>query len=135
MVGVVVAGPLWGGRWVSDAGFAVGWLFLVAGGVIGVLGVVHLGRARTAFPRPLAEARLVTSGAYGWVRHPLYCSVLIASIGWGLIWSSVWAVVLTGVLAVFLDAKARREERWLRGEFPEYADYAKRVRRLLPGVY
>lgn len=39
------------------------------------------------------------------------------------------------VLAVFFDAKARREETWLRQQFPEYANYQLRVRRFLPGIY
>jgi protein-S-isoprenylcysteine O-methyltransferase Ste14 len=39
------------------------------------------------------------------------------------------------VLALFLDAKARREERWLRRQFPDYADYELKVRRFIPGVY
>jgi protein-S-isoprenylcysteine O-methyltransferase Ste14 len=39
------------------------------------------------------------------------------------------------VLALFFDAKARREERWLRQRFSEYARYEARVRRFLPWVY
>jgi len=136
MAGVVIGGVLQGGQWVSGVVLAVvGWLMFSLGGLVGVLGVIHLGRARTAFPRPLEETRLVTSGIYGWVRHPLYSSVLAASVGWGIIWASVTALTLAGVLAVFLDAKARREERWLKEVFPEYANYSKRVRRLVPGVY
>jgi protein-S-isoprenylcysteine O-methyltransferase Ste14 len=32
----------------------------------------------------------------------------------------------------FFHAKARREEHWLRWQFPEYADYEQRVRRFIP---
>ena len=39
------------------------------------------------------------------------------------------------VQAGFLDAKARREERWLRVQFPAYAEYAAKVRRLIPWLY
>lgn len=102
---------------------------------MGVLGVVGLGRARTAFPRPRSDGRLVTTGIYGWVRHPLYFSVITASVGWGLIWGSAVAVALAGVLGGFLAAKAEREERWLREVYPDYASYAKRVKRLVPGLY
>jgi protein-S-isoprenylcysteine O-methyltransferase Ste14 len=40
---------------------------------------------------------------------------------------SVYALVLTGVLALFWVAKARREERYLLERFPGYADYRRRT--------
>jgi protein-S-isoprenylcysteine O-methyltransferase Ste14 len=79
--------------------------------------------------------RLVTSGLYAWVRHPLYVSVVTASVGWALIWASVWALGLAVVLGFYLNAKAAREEQWLRAVYPEYGSYAQRVKRWLPGVY
>jgi protein-S-isoprenylcysteine O-methyltransferase Ste14 len=36
---------------------------------------------------------------------------------------------------VLLRLKAGREERWLREQFPEYADYARRVARFVPGLW
>jgi protein-S-isoprenylcysteine O-methyltransferase Ste14 len=38
-------------------------------------------------------------------------------------------------LAVFLDVKSRREERWLSARYPEYAGYRTRVPKLIPFVY
>jgi protein-S-isoprenylcysteine O-methyltransferase Ste14 len=34
-----------------------------------------------------------------------------------------------------MDAKARREELWLRARYPAYDEYARRVKRLIPYVY
>lgn len=135
MLAVIVSGLLWSGQWHSSVSFVAGWVLLTLGGALGIAGVVHLGAARTAFPRPLRQRALVTSGVYAWVRHPLYSSVMVASTGWALIGSS-WASLGCAIfLAVFLDAKARREERWLRVVYPDYAAYARRVRRMVPGVY
>jgi hypothetical protein len=39
------------------------------------------------------------------------------------------------IQAVLLDIKARREERWLREKFPDYDEYAVKVRRLIPWLY
>jgi protein-S-isoprenylcysteine O-methyltransferase Ste14 len=39
------------------------------------------------------------------------------------------------LLTLFLDAKARYEERWLLRQFPEYAGYSERVRRFVPLIY
>jgi protein-S-isoprenylcysteine O-methyltransferase Ste14 len=44
-------------------------------------------------------------------------------------------VALALLQAVLLYAKARREERWLREEFPDYNRYAAKVSRLIPGIY
>ena len=40
-----------------------------------------------------------------------------------------------GVLALLLYAKAIREERWLRGWYPAYRDYDRRVKRFVPWVW
>jgi protein-S-isoprenylcysteine O-methyltransferase Ste14 len=72
---------------------------------------------------------------YGIVRHPLYAAVLLATWGWGLLWASGPALGLAWVAGLFLKAKADREERFLREEFSEYADYARRVRQLIPWIY
>lgn len=108
---------------------------LAVSAVFGLGGVARLGRNRTLFPRPRPGSELVITGVFRWVRHPLYLSVLAGSAAWVVHWNTPdgWALWLAG--AVFLDAKARREERWLREQFPRYASYARRVRRLLPGVY
>ena len=136
MLAVLAAGWYLHGDW----GLA-NWARWIAAGCIllgayfGIAGVVGLGSGRTIFPHPLPDAPLVTTGVYGLVRHPLYASLVWLGVGWGLWHGSAAALVGTGVLAVFLDAKSRREEAWLRRKFPGYGDYAQRVHRLLPWVY
>jgi protein-S-isoprenylcysteine O-methyltransferase Ste14 len=39
------------------------------------------------------------------------------------------------VLAYFFDRKAAHEEIWLREKYSEYADYARAVKKFIPGVY
>lgn len=112
-----------------------GRFFLTASACCGIAGAVALGRNLTPFPKPTAKAQFVDWGIYGLLRHPLYTSVLCGAIGWSLIRQSWPALAVSLVLAVFLDAKARREECWLREQFPEYAKYEQRVRRFLPWIY
>ena len=124
----------------SDGGFGhpLQWLglALLGGGVLVIFaGLVTLGRALTPFPHPRNGARLVTRGVFRRVRHPVYAGVLVCAIGWALVWLSIAGVAYSALLAVFFDRKARREERWLRSRFPEYAAYARRVRRFIPGIY
>jgi protein-S-isoprenylcysteine O-methyltransferase Ste14 len=65
----------------------------------------------------------------------MYGGGILMAVGWGL-WVHGWLTLAYAVLLiVFVDIKARREERWLRERFPEYAAYARRVRKLVPFVY
>jgi protein-S-isoprenylcysteine O-methyltransferase Ste14 len=132
---VITAGPLWHRQWqcfpVTLAGLG---LFGVAAGC-GFAGAISLGRNLTPFPKPPAGARLVQTGIYRLIRHPLYTAVFCGSVGWSLAWQSWPALLAALALAPLFDAKARREERWLRQQFPEYAAYERRVRRFVPWIY
>lgn len=102
---------------------------------LGIAGVARLGRNRTPFPRPRTDSRLITTGIYAWLRHPLYTCLLLASLGWAGLFHSRAALILTLPLGLFLIAKARREERWLREQFPEYEQYRRRVAAFVPGLW
>lgn len=108
-----------------------GMLFLTASAGCGIAGAMALGRNLTPFPKPTPKGRFVDWGIYGLVRHPLYLSVLCGAVGWSIIRHSWPALIVSLILAVFFDAKARREESWLREQFPEYMKYQQRVRRFL----
>ncbi|HET7676471.1 MAG TPA: isoprenylcysteine carboxylmethyltransferase family protein [Candidatus Limnocylindrales bacterium] len=108
---------------------------VVAGLVLAVWGTLALGRSFAALPQPPPGAELVESGPYRWVRHPIYLGLLVGSLGWGVLAGSLVTLGLTMALAVLLDLKARREEAWLAARFPDYADYRRRTRRLVPFLY
>jgi protein-S-isoprenylcysteine O-methyltransferase Ste14 len=111
-----------------------GALMLVAA-AIGLLGVVAWRGKPTPFPRPRQNAELLRGGIYGFVRHPLYASLILLGLGWALFRDSGPALAAAAVLALFFDAKARQEERWMRERFPEYGAYQKQVRRFIPWIY
>jgi len=131
----LVVGPLWGGHWESRVGVLVGRGFLILSGLIALAGFIALGRNLTPHPRPRTDGTLVRHGIYRFIRHPLYSSLIVGCFGWGLNWQSLPALGAALFLAWALDAKARVEEHWLVERFPEYADYARRVRRFIPWVY
>ena len=135
MLSVIALGVFFHGQWHSALGMLGGGVLFVLGGAVGVAGVRALGKNRTAFPKPVEGATLVQHGVYGLVRHPLYSSVILVSFGWGLLWQSGPALWAAAIIAIFLNSKAGREERWLREKFPEYADYQKRVSRLIPWMW
>jgi protein-S-isoprenylcysteine O-methyltransferase Ste14 len=132
---VITGGILGRNQWQSLPLVLCGVFLLVIAAGCGFVGAVSLGRNLTPFPKPSANTRLVRTGIYGLVRHPLYTAVFCGSLGWALVWRSWPALLAALALAPFFDAKARREERWLRQKFPEYGSYEQRVRRFVPWVY
>jgi protein-S-isoprenylcysteine O-methyltransferase Ste14 len=102
---------------------------------LGGLGVLHIRRYLTPLPYPVDHSRLVTTGVYGLVRHPLYSSQLIAALGWTLFTLSLSHLVILVLGFLFFDYKATREEGWLTERHPDYPAYARRVRKFIPWIY
>ncbi len=109
-----------------------GVVLLLIGAGVALAGTLALGKNLTPFPKPGGQAQLVRHGIYAVIRHPLYLSVMVGAMGWALAWQSWPASLAAASLIPFFLAKARREERWLREKFPEYADYQRQVRGFVP---
>jgi protein-S-isoprenylcysteine O-methyltransferase Ste14 len=79
---------------------------------------------------------IVTTGPYSIVRHPMYAGAALYMIGTALLLGSWIGLAATPLLIGVLSVRIAIEERTLRGEFPDYASYAARVRyRLVPGLW
>lgn len=127
-------GPAWGGD-LRVLTSAAGLVFVTAGGILAVRGVVDLREALTPLPYPRDDARLVETGAYRLVRHPIYGGLILGAAGWGLLTASPAALVGSGVLFAFFDLKSRREEAWLGRTYDGYEAYRARTRRFFPLAY
>jgi protein-S-isoprenylcysteine O-methyltransferase Ste14 len=117
-----VTGPLW-----------------IAAGALGVVALVglgasalNLGSSLTASPLPLENAALRTTGAYRYVRHPIYSFVLLFSVALVMVSGSFLRLLPFVALVVLLSAKARWEERHLAARHGEYAAYCARTPRFVP---
>jgi protein-S-isoprenylcysteine O-methyltransferase Ste14 len=84
----------------------------------------------------LAQARgVVDRGPYRWVRHPLYTSEIVSSLGIAVAANSFWAFALWLVLCGLQVYRAVREEQLLMRALPAYRSYRSRTAALLPGVF
>lgn len=80
--------------------------------------------------------RVISTGPYAHVRHPMYSGMILFFAGVPLLLGSWWGLAMVPVIAALFAIRIGIEERTLREGLPGYADYVARVRyRLLPGVW
>jgi protein-S-isoprenylcysteine O-methyltransferase Ste14 len=113
---------------IGDVLFAIGF---------GFVGLVYRENTYTsATIEVTAGQRVIDTGPYAVVRHPMYASALLYLIGTPLALGSYWGLLGLAVMLPFLVWRLLDEERLLARELPGYADYQARVRhRLIPCLW
>lgn len=113
-----------------------GTVLVLGGCAVNLLGRARLG-ANWADQVTIYESQtLVTEGVFGWVRHPLYASLVWMFAGAALVFANGAAFLAN--LLIFLPAliyRARQEEAFLAERFPEYGIYRRRVGMLVPRLF
>jgi protein-S-isoprenylcysteine O-methyltransferase Ste14 len=80
--------------------------------------------------------RVISTGSYGVVRHPMYLGGTLLFIGGPLLLGSVYGLAMGLLLAIILVVRSLGEEEMLKQEFEGYNEYMKRVQwRLIPLVF
>ena len=80
--------------------------------------------------------KVVSTGVYGLVRHPMYFAALFLFIGTPLALGSWWGLLLIPVALLILYFRIKNEEEVLLRDLQGYAEYRHRVRyRLVPGIF
>jgi protein-S-isoprenylcysteine O-methyltransferase Ste14 len=83
-----------------------------------------------------AGQKVVSTGLYGLVRHPMYTGNVIMLIGIPLALGSYWGLVFVLPGLIVLASRIRDEEKLLREELTGYREYTQKVRyRLAPGMW
>jgi protein-S-isoprenylcysteine O-methyltransferase Ste14 len=109
---------------------------MLAGVVVRAAAVVTLGRGFITEPRVVEGGVLVVRGVYAWVRHPSESGNLAVALGACLLLVSPVGLLVTATAVMPLTLwRVRREERLLADAYgPRFRAYARRVKRLIPGV-
>ncbi len=116
---------------------AIGLLILTLSSAL-IMWVFRENSFAAAVVRVQAERghRVISSGPYAFVRHPMYSAAVLFMIGMALLLGSWWGTAISPVFAILFGLRTRIEERTLTNGLPGYADYAARVRyRLVPGLW
>jgi protein-S-isoprenylcysteine O-methyltransferase Ste14 len=117
----------WTGAWLCTALVGVGVAFAW-------WARLHLGRLWSGRITLKADHKVVDSGPYALVRHPIYTGLLLSLLATAIAEGTIPGVAGFVILLVGIWLKARLEERWLTAQLGEdaYASYRRRVPMLLP---
>ena len=89
-----------------------------------------MGKSLTPLPAPRADAALVKTGMFEYMRHPLYTGLMLFTTGLAALTEDASRALFAGGLIVLLAFKSEFEEQKLLEKFgDEYAAYQKKVKR------
>lgn len=113
----------------------LGLSLVLAGAAFTGLARLALGANWSARPRIRVGHTLSTSGPYSVVRHPIYTGILLALLGTALILGEIRGYIAVIVAFIAFLIKSRAEDRLLAERFgPDFADYRRRTKALIPGI-
>jgi protein-S-isoprenylcysteine O-methyltransferase Ste14 len=119
------------------------WQNVVGGALViaGFLATVLVFR-ENSFAAPVVRVqaergqRVIDTGPYAVVRHPMYAAAVLYLAGMPLLLGSWYGLAIAPLMIAGIAPRAVFEERLLKRDLPGYADYMRRVRyRLIPGVW
>jgi protein-S-isoprenylcysteine O-methyltransferase Ste14 len=135
---LLVVPPLaWRAGWApTSAAVSVAGDGLIALGYLAVGFVFRENSFAAATVGVSAGQRVIATGPYAWVRHPMYAASLVYLIGIALALGSWWGLAAVAAMTPFLVWRLRDEETMLRRDLTGYREYSQKVRwRLIPGLY
>jgi protein-S-isoprenylcysteine O-methyltransferase Ste14 len=80
--------------------------------------------------------KVITSGLYKWVRHPMYVGLVLLIIPTPLALGSYWGLIPVTAIPLTLVLRILNEELVLRKELPGYSEYCQTTKyRLIPFIW
>lgn len=127
---ILISGPLLAGFWPST-------LLQLLGLAFGIWAIVIMKRSnKFNIPPDVREgSKLVKTGIYKHIRHPMYTAVLLYFLPALIHHFSWWRLGYFSVLILTLLVKINYEERLLKNAFSEYKEYQRSSWHLIPFVY
>lgn len=114
---------------------AVAFLLLAASYVV-IFEVMRVNAFASETIELQPEQKVIASGPYAIVRHPMYSGIVLMMLAVPPALSSWVALVCSGIMIAALVVRLLDEETMLRTELPGYGEYCTRVHwRLAPGVF
>jgi protein-S-isoprenylcysteine O-methyltransferase Ste14 len=83
-----------------------------------------------------SDQKVITTGPYASLRHPMYSGLLVLLFGTPLALGSWWGLLMVVPMALIVGLRVRYEEAFLTENLPGYVDYCRKLRyRLIPFIW
>ncbi len=134
---LMIGAPLEYGLWPKEqlAVTIAGGLLVAAGTGLRVWSVRTLKTYFSGHIEAFEGQPVVEAGPYGAIRHPAYAGNMLQVIGMPLVVNAYGALVLSALVIGLFVRRLLWEEEFLVRELDGYAEYMKRTKRLIPGVW
>lgn len=101
---------------------------------LGIWAIVTMKFKVNVFPEVLEDQKLIQSGPYKYIRHPMYTAVLLLTGSWMLNEINIYSISLCLLFLLVLLTKINHEEKLLTKAFKEYSTYMKKTKKLIPFI-
>tara|TARA_Y100000589_G_scaffold60193_1_gene51024 strand:+ start:6490 stop:6978 length:489 start_codon:yes stop_codon:yes gene_type:complete len=98
-------------------------ILVISGIILLLISIKYLKNSLSPFPKPKNNKGFISSGIYRIIKHPMYYSIIIISIGLFFKNPSLYNLSLSLSLGLVLLLKIRQEEKYLINTFPDYLAY------------
>lgn len=118
----------------SGAGEAWAVPMTLLGAVSAISGIFlwYLSVRKSGIDQAARQGVLLTTGIYGWVRHPMYLAEMLVCDGAALVSGNLWLLILLPINLLYLMAVLKEEEDQLKKQHKDaWEDYCARTHRLL----
>ncbi|ACL70095.1 methyltransferase family protein [Halothermothrix orenii] len=113
----------------------IGAALVIAGITIRGIGIKTLGKYFSRDVETWDDHKIVRTGIYKYIRHPAYAGNILQIIGFPLILNSYFSLILSLITIYGFIWRIRVEESFLKKEIPEYEEYMRETKRIVPKIW
>ncbi|MHA2339062.1 MAG: methyltransferase family protein [Candidatus Hodarchaeales archaeon] len=115
----------------------LGSIIIIIGGIITLISRIQLERFASGVLMIQEDHKLITTGIYKYIRHPIYTGGLLQALGLYLAFHSIIITILALIIFFWLyHSRAQYEEQILEEEFgDEFRNYKKNSKKMIPFIY
>ncbi|AXT58141.1 isoprenylcysteine carboxylmethyltransferase family protein [Aquimarina sp. AD1] len=113
----------------------IGLFTFVLGVLIVFISLLQLNKNLSPFPTPKLNSKLVKTGLYKFIRHPIYTGILCVVFGYGLYIGSIFKLIIATTIYMLFYFKTKYEEEKLQEFFEEYKVYKATTGRFFPRIF
>ncbi len=108
-------------------------VMIVIGVALVIVPILQLNKFISVFPTPVDGSKLIMTGAFKYIRHPIYAGIVLGGVGIAFMVNNFIQLLIVILLYLLFEVKSEYEEEQLSKVFSVYEGYKKRTYKFIPG--